>query len=54
MTDGLFTAESMAELLTAFKTQFPMAIWETFYVTVLSTALSLFNRASARRFACSR
>lgn len=31
----------MAELLTAFKTQFPMAIWETFYVTVLSTALSL-------------
>lgn len=53
MTDGLFTAESMAELLTAFKTQFPMAIWETFYVTVLSTALSL-NRASARRFACSR
>ena len=41
MTDGLFTAESMAELLTAFKTQFPMAIWETFYVTVLSTALSL-------------
>ena len=41
MTDGLFTAESMAELLTALKTQFPMAIWETFYVTVLSTALSL-------------
>ena len=41
MTDGLFTAESMAELLTAFKTQFPMAIWETFYVTVQSTALSL-------------
>ena len=41
MTDGLFTAESMAELLTAFKTQFPMAIWETFYVTILSTALSL-------------
>ena len=41
MTDGLFTAESMAELLTAFKTQFPMAVWETFYVTVLSTALSL-------------
>ena len=41
MTEGLFTAESTAELLTAFKTQFPMAIWETFYVTVLSTALSL-------------
>ena len=51
MTDGLFTAESMAELLTAFKTQFPMAIWETFYV--VNRTLS-FNRASARRFARSR
>lgn len=30
MTDGLFTAESMAELLTAFKTQFPMAIGRHF------------------------
>lgn len=54
MTDGLFTAESMAELLTAFKTQFPMAIWGDLlrYGTVNRT-LS-FNRASARRFACSR
>ncbi len=42
MTDGLFTAESMAELLTAFKTQFPMAIWETFYVTVCCQPHSLF------------
>ena len=31
MTDGLFTAESMAELLTAFKTQFPMAVWAVSY-----------------------
>ena len=33
--------ESLAELKTAFVTQFPMALWETFYVTVLSTALAV-------------
>ena len=38
MYSDLFTAESLAELKTAFLTQFPMALWETFYVTVLSTA----------------
>ena len=41
MYSDLFTAESLAELKTAFLTQFPMALWETFYVTVLSTAFSL-------------
>ena len=30
MTDGHFTAESMAEVFTAFKTQIHMAISETF------------------------
>jgi D-methionine transport system permease protein len=32
---------ALAELKTAFLTQFPMALWETFYVTVLSTALAI-------------
>ena len=41
MYSDLFTAESLAELKTAFLTQFPMALWETFYVTVLSTALAI-------------
>ena len=41
MYSDLFTAESLAELKTAFLTQFPMARWETFYVTVLSTALAI-------------
>ena len=41
MYSDLFTAESLAELKTAFLTQFPMALWETFYVTLLSTAFSL-------------
>ena len=41
MYSDLFTAESLAELKTAFLTQFPMALWETLYVTVLSTALAI-------------
>ena len=41
MYSDLFTAESLAELKAAFLTQFPMALWETFYVTVLSTALAI-------------
>ena len=41
MYTDLFTPESLAELKTAFVTQFPMALWETFYVTVLSTALAV-------------
>ena len=41
MYSDLFTAESLAELKTAFLTQFPMALWETFDVTVLSTALAI-------------
>ena len=38
MYSDLFTAESLAELKTAFLTQFPMALGEPFYVTVLSPA----------------
>ena len=41
MYTDLFTPESLAELKTAFVTQFPMALWETFYVTALSTALAV-------------
>ena len=41
MYSDLFTAESLAELKIAFLTQFPMALWETFYVTVPSTALAI-------------
>lgn len=41
MFDNLFTAESVEMLTTALKTQFPLAVWETFYVTVLSTLLAV-------------
>lgn len=41
MYNGLFSPESLAEALTCLRTEIPFAIWETFYVTVLSTALAL-------------
>ncbi len=41
MYSNLFSAESVAGLVEALQTQFLSAIWETFYVTVLSTALAI-------------
>lgn len=40
MYSNLFDAQSIQDLMAALPTS-PYAIWETFYVTVLSTALSL-------------
>ncbi len=37
MTDGLFSERSVAHALEILKNEIPFAIWETFYVTVLST-----------------
>ena len=37
MTDGLFSERSIAQALEILKNEIPFAIWETFYVTVLST-----------------
>ena len=41
MYSNLFSPQSIAELTSAMQTQFPKAIWETFYVTLLSTALAV-------------
>ena len=41
MYSNLFSPQSIAELTAAMQTQFPKAIWETFYVTLLSTALAV-------------
>ena len=41
MYSNLFSPESVAQALNCLKTEIPFAIWETFYVTVLATALSL-------------
>jgi len=38
---NLFSAESIAEALDCLKNYIPFAIWETFYVTVLATALAV-------------
>lgn len=41
MFDKLFTPEALQEALQVIKTQIPLAIWETVYVTVLSTAFAI-------------
>ncbi len=41
MFSNLFTPQAMEEALTVLKTQIPLAIWETVYVTVLSTAFAI-------------
>ena len=40
MYSNLFSPESIQDLVRALPT-LPLAVWETFYVTVVSTALSL-------------
>lgn len=41
MTDGLFSERSVAQALEILKNEIPFAIWETFYVTVLSTVFAV-------------
>ena len=41
MFSNLFSAETINETLEIVATQFPIAIWETVYVTVIATALSI-------------
>ena len=41
MYGNLFSAESLQEALLCLQTEIPFALWETFYVTVLSTFLAL-------------
>lgn len=38
---GLFTSESVQEALYVLQHEIPFSIWETFYVTVVSTALAV-------------
>ena len=41
MFTDIFSPESLAEAWEIIRTQFPMALWETFYVTVLATAFAI-------------
>ena len=41
MYSGIFSPESIQEAITCIQTEIPFAIWETFYVTVLATAMAL-------------
>ena len=41
MFSNIFTSEALAEAWNIIRTQFPLALWETFYVTVLATAFAI-------------
>lgn len=41
MFEGGFSAEKLEEALFILRTEFPLAIWETVYVTLLSTAFAI-------------
>ncbi len=40
-TDGIFAPDKVQEALNVLRTEVPFGIWETFYVTVLSTLLAV-------------
>ncbi len=41
MWDRLFSSEKVTQALEILKEEFPLAVWETVYVTVLATALAI-------------
>lgn len=41
MFDKIFSSEAVEEAISIIQTEFPLALWETFYVTVLSTFLAI-------------
>ena len=41
MFTNMFAPEAVAEALKILQNEFPLALWETFYVTVLSTAFAI-------------
>ena len=41
MLDNLFASDAVAEAFEIVKTEFPLGLWETFYVTVLATAFAI-------------
>ena len=41
MLEKMFAPEVLEEALDILRTEFPLAIWETVYVTILSTAFAI-------------
>lgn len=41
MLDKIFSSEALAESIEILKSEFPVALWETFYVTILATAFAI-------------
>lgn len=41
MFDKIFDPEKVSEALAVFQAEFPLAVWETIYVTILATAMAI-------------
>lgn len=41
MFENAFTSKAFTEAIEIFKNEFPFAVWETFYVTILATAFAI-------------
>lgn len=41
MIEKVFSADAVSEALEILKTEFPLALWETFYVTVIATVFAV-------------
>ena len=41
MLDKIFAPDKVSEALVVLQNEFPLALWETVYVTVLATALAI-------------
>ncbi len=41
MFDKIFDPEKVSEAIAVFQSEFPLAVWETIYVTILATALAI-------------
>ena len=41
MLENIFSSDAVAEAFEIVKTEFPLGLWETFYVTVLATAFAI-------------
>ena len=41
MLDKIFAPDKVSEALVVLQSEFPLALWETVYVTVLATALAI-------------
>lgn len=54
MLEQFFASEAIQEALEILKNEFPLAVWETFYITLLATAFAIILGLAAGSFAGGR